>query len=111
MRRGEASRGSVAPRYVSPRRLSLTIFLDVFLVSSLAAQSALNALPGSTRSAGLGGAGVALVGDAGAVFANPAAIADRKSTRLNSSHLVISYAVFCLKKKNILTRMRRMAAD
>src|SRR5256885_4202898 len=27
------------------------------------------------------------------------AIIDRKSTRLNSSHLVISYAVFCLKKK------------
>src|SRR2546426_1391521 len=27
------------------------------------------------------------------------AIGDRKSTRLNSSHLVISYAVFCLKKK------------
>src|SRR2546426_6961096 len=30
-------------------------------------------------------------------FVNPR---DRKSTRLNSSHLVISYAVFCLKKKN-----------
>src|SRR5690625_3068927 len=34
----------------------------------------------------------------------PAAIAkgveDRKSTRLNSSHVAISYAVFCLKKKN-----------
>src|SRR2546426_7235397 len=29
---------------------------------------------------------------------------DRKSTRLNSSHLVISYAVFCLKKKNRTTR-------
>src|SRR5256885_8335151 len=29
---------------------------------------------------------------------------DRKSTRLNSSHLVISYAVFCLKKKK--TRLR-----
>src|SRR5256885_11727297 len=28
-----------------------------------------------------------------------AAAQDRKSTRLNSSHLVISYAVFCLKKK------------
>src|SRR2546426_7790155 len=28
-----------------------------------------------------------------------AARRDRKSTRLNSSHLVISYAVFCLKKK------------
>src|SRR5438552_7166658 len=27
---------------------------------------------------------------------------DRKSTRLNSSHQIISYAVFCLKKKNIL---------
>src|SRR5256885_13510509 len=31
---------------------------------------------------------------------------DRKSTRLNSSHLVISYAVFCLKKKK-KTRRRR----
>src|SRR3712207_6902325 len=28
--------------------------------------------------------------------------ADRKSTRLNSSHANISYAVFCLKKKNII---------
>src|SRR5256885_12153127 len=28
---------------------------------------------------------------------------DRKSTRLNSSHLVISYAVFCLKKENTRT--------
>src|SRR2546426_8928885 len=31
---------------------------------------------------------------------------DRKSTRLNSSHLVISYAVFCLKKKNKRTESR-----
>src|SRR5256885_7921816 len=30
------------------------------------------------------------------------AFADRKSTRLNSSHLVISYAVFCLKKKTTI---------
>src|SRR5256885_7365572 len=30
---------------------------------------------------------------------NPYEARDRKSTRLNSSHLVISYAVFCLKKK------------
>src|SRR5690606_40391978 len=30
---------------------------------------------------------------------------DRKSTRLNSSHVKISYAVFCLKKKNRLIRM------
>src|SRR5205807_4676305 len=33
-------------------------------------------------------------------MASSAASQDRKSTRLNSSHLVISYAVFCLKKKN-----------
>src|SRR5947207_6664214 len=30
---------------------------------------------------------------------------DRKSTRLNSSHTVISYAVFCLKKKKKLKRL------
>src|SRR2546430_5055766 len=31
---------------------------------------------------------------------NPIPFSDRKSTRLNSSHSQISYAVFCLKKKN-----------
>src|SRR5256885_11919967 len=34
-------------------------------------------------------------------------VADRKSTRLNSSHLVISYAVFCF-KKNRGTRLTRL---
>src|SRR2546426_9408670 len=34
---------------------------------------------------------------------------DRKSTRLNSSHLVISYAVFCLKKKNETQRPKFLA--
>src|SRR5690242_21225305 len=37
-----------------------------------------------------------LVAGAGAGHAQPG---DRKSTRLNSSHMSISYAVFCLKKK------------
>src|SRR5438034_3623775 len=32
---------------------------------------------------------------------------DRKSTRLNSSHTVISYAVFCLKKKNTSARLNK----
>src|SRR5439155_4307446 len=32
---------------------------------------------------------------------------DRKSTRLNSSHVAISYAVFCLKKKNPSATQRR----
>src|SRR5439155_10343913 len=31
----------------------------------------------------------------------PSFALDRKSTRLNSSHVAISYAVFCLKKKNL----------
>src|SRR2546426_8938014 len=35
-----------------------------------------------------------------------AAKRDRKSTRLNSSHLVISYAVFCLKKKKHISTER-----
>src|SRR5690625_7111529 len=30
---------------------------------------------------------------------------DRKSTRLNSSHVAISYAVFCLKKKKIIIKL------
>src|SRR5438552_13209047 len=34
-----------------------------------------------------------------------AAFADRKSTRLNSSHQIISYAVFCLKKKKAILLM------
>src|SRR3712207_8531759 len=38
-----------------------------------------------------------------AVFALAEAALDRKSTRLNSSHANISYAVFCLKKKKITT--------
>src|SRR5438034_8081048 len=42
------------------------------------------------------------------VAAATAAGEDRKSTRLNSSHTVISYAVFCLKKKKISTRSKRL---
>src|SRR5256885_3942373 len=42
---------------------------------------------------GQGKIALALLGPADLAFE------DRKSTRLNSSHLVISYAVFCLKKK------------
>src|SRR5437879_7807686 len=40
----------------------------------------------------------------GAARAVEAALRDRKSTRLNSSHRCISYAVFCLKKKNNKTK-------
>src|SRR2546429_6527115 len=37
--------------------------------------------------------------------------ADRKSTRLNSSHGYISYAVFCLKKKNIFTTICQVSHE
>src|SRR5437764_10912030 len=36
---------------------------------------------------------------------------DRKSTRLNSSHRCISYAVFCLKKKKKITTIRSIAGQ
>src|SRR5437870_7405985 len=38
---------------------------------------------------------------------NSAVASDRKSTRLNSSHVAISYAVFCLKKKKKRTTPKR----
>src|SRR5258708_22118107 len=39
--------------------------------------------------------------DRGALFVLLKNLIDRKSTRLNSSHQIISYAVFCLKKKTL----------
>src|SRR5205814_8246951 len=44
------------------------------------------------------------VGGAGLQLPHDVADQDRKSTRLNSSHLGISYAVFCLKKKKRIQR-------
>src|SRR2546430_4864204 len=41
----------------------------------------------------------------------PAPSGDRKSTRLNSSHSQISYAVFCLKKKRVVNRKYRARFD
>src|SRR5438105_6504124 len=47
------------------------------------------------------------VGGAGLVLTEATAVLpDRKSTRLNSSHEWISYAVFCLKKKNKITKRK-----
>lgn len=60
-----------------PHGLLLTVLCDVLLAPSLVAQGegSLPALLGSVRGAGMGGAGAALVGDAGAIFANPAGLA------------------------------------
>ncbi len=89
-RRTKASNTGVERRrHGLVRRLCLTILFDAVVVVSLAAQtegSVVVVLPGSTRSAGLGGAGVALVGDAGAVFANPAGIATIRRLSLEGSY-------------------------
>src|SRR5205807_8394264 len=72
---------------------------------SLAASAIWALLPIIARPHGATGYGI-LVGSFGSGALAGAAVLprlrrqlDRKSTRLNSSHLVISYAVFCLKKK------------
>src|SRR3712207_8219088 len=55
---------------------------------------------GRDRSAGGGRGEVAAAGDpVGQHLRDGVGVGDRKSTRLNSSHANISYAVFCLKKK------------
>src|SRR5438874_8613865 len=48
-----------------------------------------------------------MIPDSGVKTAVPGLEPDRKSTRLNSSHVEISYAVFCLKKKKILRQPLR----
>src|SRR5438132_8578225 len=89
----------------------------IFLAAALALAGQAVAGEDSTHRWGAGGTGPAwyqtecgLAGFRGPVpypdaqrpcsSAKYSAIPDRKSTRLNSSHTVISYAVFCLKKKN-----------
>src|SRR3989454_9830857 len=71
------------------RTLLDVVLLDVVVIASLTAQaegSPVLLLPASTRSAGLGGAGAALVGDAGAVFANPAGIATIRHLSVEGSY-------------------------
>src|SRR5256885_3958262 len=67
-----------------------------------------NALPISSSSprGGPGSAGTAANWPGWAATTREGRRRDRKSTRLNSSHLVISYAVFCLKKKKKKHRHR-----
>jgi len=59
------------------RRFLVTLLCNAGVVSSLSAQagSLLALAPGSARAAGMGGPGAAIVGDAGGIFANPAALA------------------------------------
>src|SRR2546426_4053954 len=90
--------------FLAYRRLSLLAFTVTFTVL-LAAYTLLGAPAGIWK----GFLGLLL---AGLWLLNVRTLRkDRKSTRLNSSHLVISYAVFCLKKKKkIIKRLIIMDA-
>lgn len=74
-----------------PRLAVVTVLAACSLhcLPGLAAQSEgsiVAVVPGSTRSAGLGGAGAALVGDAGAIFANPAGLATIRHVAVEGSY-------------------------
>src|SRR5207244_7501794 len=81
--------GHVAAKLLAPNgAAALTIGTPV-LFSSVAHGSALDI------------AGKGIADPAAMVEAITRLVGDRKSTRLNSSHQIISYAVFCLKKKKL----------
>src|SRR5205807_10536994 len=80
----------------TPVLMKLAPLGDELGASSAHAKSA---LPGADAGASTTQAKSALRGEAGESTTRAKSALDRKSTRLNSSHLVISYAVFCLKKK------------
>src|SRR2546428_6977234 len=76
-----------------PPRSTLFPYTTLFRSPRAGAQP--DAIPRDGENAGHG------VAESGGL--RPASPADRKSTRLNSSHDQISYAVFCLKKKTSMT--------
>src|SRR3712207_7678729 len=88
--------------------LSNVFFFNDTATTEIYTLSLHDALPISTR---IGPGGGRIAGDrpartlgeqvVGASGSRPPCLKDRKSTRLNSSHANISYAVFCLKKKKL----------
>src|SRR5256885_13222730 len=81
-----------------------TLFPYTTLFRSVRAADSLPTVTRATSVAGLAVSGrLRLLALPGPLFSSR----DRKSTRLNSSHLVISYAVFCLKKKKQKTNLDR----
>src|SRR5690625_6140981 len=91
--------------------MCLMLMFFFFFFYSYAAHRALHSFP-TRRSSDLYLFDIhlttALVFDAGVYLA---VVGDRKSTRLNSSHVAISYAVFCLKKKKITIRVEKYEYD
>src|SRR5260221_8571217 len=75
-----------------------TLFRSIFTVAASAIEPMKEAGPSYVTGRIVRGGRAVLVVDAER-WLDYATVRDRKSTRLNSSHTVISYAVFCLKKK------------
>src|SRR5256885_9037880 len=76
-----------------------TLFRSGHRLAASVAGGVIQGVPGAVHCEGHHAADV----EGRAVSGRQRVTADRKSTRLNSSHLVISYAVFCLKKKKYTT--------
>src|SRR5438552_14912044 len=77
-----------------------TLFPYTTLFRSVAAAESTRTHPGRDRNLCAGGPAFLRV------VRHDSQKRDRKSTRLNSSHQIISYAVFCLKKKKSTTQLR-----
>src|SRR5437870_9796626 len=84
---------------MSPLRSRLFPYTTLFRSGESGLQAGLAAGQVGGGAAGQAGAHPG-VGAEGQGLPRGAAAEDRKSTRLNSSHVATSYAVFCLKKKN-----------
>src|SRR3712207_7748427 len=79
-----------------------TLFPYTTLFRSMIRQFSAEGRPGQRRVPDCDIVDVGVVPDGEPLQLRESDLADRKSTRLNSSHANISYAVFCLKKKNII---------
>src|SRR3712207_6897176 len=86
-----------------PPRSTLFPYTTLFRSGSIRLAAGVGGGDSTRLVAAGGGGGVRVRGGQGywGRHSIPAVHRDRKSTRLNSSHANISYAVFCLKKKNI----------
>src|SRR3712207_7516820 len=94
-----------------PPRSTLFPYTTLFRSNSVTAEEVARRKLGIGETPSAAQTEAALSGDRPTPTGSPAhaftdARQDRKSTRLNSSHANISYAVFCLKKKKDLTRPR-----
>src|SRR5690554_8088679 len=98
----------IATTYRQPRDLKPR-YMFVLTVSSWFIIALLSALPFYLSDDGISAADAVFEGTSGITTTGATVFTglDRKSTRLNSSHVRISYAVFCLKKKTYITRRTR----